>query len=203
MEECLSNAGKKVLEPPYPRLVDALIELVGKRGLEITQDEAENFLRKARRTVPPESAPDDTDQRSPTDSVVGGGVKVFDPAQPPDLSHTRILQARIGAKSAGNWNKLLRAGLAIAVERRRSIDQIRGFADATVEEGVVIERGFHPVPGTGLSTPGVCANKAWEYALQLAKNLNLELRAHFRWREKEGAAFPGQEGVLQWPRSGT
>ncbi len=46
-EDCLPEARRKISEPPYPSLPDALVSLVGEKGFSITQDKAVKFIKEA------------------------------------------------------------------------------------------------------------------------------------------------------------
>ncbi|HZL13408.1 MAG TPA: type I restriction endonuclease [Verrucomicrobiae bacterium] len=51
-EGCLPEARRKISEPPYPSLPDALMSLVREEGFPITQDEAEKFIKEASERKP-------------------------------------------------------------------------------------------------------------------------------------------------------
>jgi hypothetical protein len=52
-EDCLPEARRRISEPPYPSLPDALVSLVGEKGFSITQDEAVKFIKEADKRKPP------------------------------------------------------------------------------------------------------------------------------------------------------
>ena len=78
-----------------------------------------------------------------------------------------------------------------------SIDELLSMS-VPIKEGQVTSDGYSPLSGTGVSFRNVNANGAWDLILPLAKRLNVEVFVQFRWRDKEKAAFPGQEGILHW-----
>jgi hypothetical protein len=52
-EDCLPEARRRISEPPYPSLPDALMSLVREKDFSITQDEAEKFIKEAAERKPP------------------------------------------------------------------------------------------------------------------------------------------------------
>ena len=125
------------------------------------------------------------------------GIIICPPNQPPDLSFTRFINATFGTQSANNWNALVRCAVRTALQKNISISKLRSFS-IPIQEGKKIDEGYHPLPDMNVSVAGVSAGDAWSKALLLAKELNAEITVRFRWREKEGAAYPGKEGLLQW-----
>jgi hypothetical protein len=45
---------------------------------------------------------------------------------------------------------------------------------------------------------GVDAHDAWRIAYGLARKLSLPVEVIFEWRDKEGAAHPGEIGTIGW-----
>ncbi len=203
MEECLAKARRMTQEPPFPSLPDALIALVAapEHGLTVSRKEAEEFISSAHNRVPVVSpsvtrephAPVAEPPRVSTDNVVS-----LTPERPASLAHTSIESGVLGGERADNWNALVCAGIKLAIAKGYDISQIRRWVNGQVEEGSVIDRGFHPVPGTKVSLQYMDANRAWENALALAKQLKCEIRVDFHWRRHEAAAYPGQAGLLHW-----
>ena len=50
----------------------------------------------------------------------------------------------------------------------------------------------------GISVQGVDAHDAWRIAYGLARKLSLPVEMIFEWRDKEGAAHPGEIGNIGW-----
>jgi len=51
-EDCLPEARRRISEPPYPSLPDAIVFLVGEKGFLITQDDAVKFIKEADKRKP-------------------------------------------------------------------------------------------------------------------------------------------------------
>jgi hypothetical protein len=121
----------------------------------------------------------------------------FDPHDPPDLRHTRVLEATLGTTAVRKWNELLQAAHRAAAERGHDLDAIRRMTLTNICSGERTDRGFVYLADIGLSIQNVDASNAWKQTLHLAEQLNLPVRVNFEWREKEGAARPGETGSLR------
>ena len=68
-----------------------------------------------------------------------------------------------------------------------------------VVHGQKTDNGYSPLANEfDMSMQNVDANKAWQLTLRLAKELRTDVRVRFVWRDKEGAAHPGKEAVMEW-----
>jgi hypothetical protein len=86
-----------------------------------------------------------------------------------------------------------------ALAKAESIETLLTVTHAQVRKGDHSgDSGFHFVPEFGLSIQGVDANKAWEYSLRLAQYLKVPVSVRVEWRNKEGAAHPGEIALLEW-----
>ena len=119
------------------------------------------------------------------------------PDEPPDLSFTKFINATFGTQSPTKWSALVRCAVRTALQKNISIGKLKCFS-IPVQEGQKNDEGYHPLPDMNVAVAGVDASKAWLSALLIAKELNVEITVRFRWREKDGAAYPGKEGLLQW-----
>jgi hypothetical protein len=204
MEDSLPQARRVILEPPYLSLPEALIELVAEEGFTITAEKAQEFIKAtANRTTPlvqPSLAPSIKNvpfHESQTDFVTTAGMPPFRPDNPPNLHFTKIIEARFETQRLTRWAELLRCAVKTAVQKNMSIEQLKSFS-IPIQAGQKNDEGYHFLPDMNISIQGVDANKAWSLALVLAKKLNVEIAVRFRWREKDGAAYPGEGGLLQW-----
>jgi len=203
MEDSLPQARRMILEPPFLSLPDALIELVSEAGFPVNVEEAQDFIKATANRIPPplrpsldlpKNVPDNKPQPifGPTTEILS-----FRPDEPPNLSFTKIINATFGTQSTNKWNALVRCAVKSALQKNMSISRLKSLLP-NVQEGQKNNEGYHPLPGMNVSVAGVAAGNAWSLALLLAKELNVEITVRFRWREKDGAAYPGKEGLLQW-----
>jgi len=203
MEDSLPQARKVILEPPFPSLPEGLIELVAEEGFTINVEEAQQFIQEmANRTPPPLRPPLDLPKNIHTakpQPVFGPTAETltFRPDEPPNLTFAKIIQATFGTQSTNKWNALVRCAVKAALQKNISIGKLKSLS-IPVQEGQKNDEGYHPLPDMNVAVAGVAAGNAWRSALLIAKELNVEITVRFRWREKDGAAYPGKEGLLQW-----
>jgi len=199
MEDCLPRARRLTQEPPFPSLPDALVALVAEEGFSVSREDATSFIEFA-----PERTPHAVGTERPAPVYLPGpkppGPDVVELAveRPGSLKFTSIHDGQIGSETANNWNSLLAAGIKTALDKGHGVHHLRQWLSVQIEQGTVSDRGFHPVPGSGVSLQYVEANRDWENILVLAKKLGLVVTVRFRWRHNDDAAFPGKEGLLRW-----
>ena len=192
LADCLSDARRAVLRPPYPSLPDALKELAEKRGIQVSREDAAAFIEKSEKQPPPPDKDRESQRRK-------DGVTEYDPDNPPDLAFTKIISASIGRKDARNWNRLAEAGFQLAWQQGHAdVAVIRNWSGANIRPGTYTREGFRPVRGTGLSVPGMAAPHAWTVALRIAKKLRVSITVDFVWSDKKDAAHPGKQARMQW-----
>lgn len=119
------------------------------------------------------------------------------PDQPPSLLHT-IVRGEFGTQHFSNWNDLLRMAHIEAFKKAGSFSKLRQESIAQIYEGHSTDRGYHFLPKIGISLQGVDADRAWRYALRLAKYLGTPVKAIVEWRYNEKSAKPGERGLLTW-----
>lgn len=203
MDESLSEAKRLAQEAPFPSLPDALVALVEKLGFGVSREEAAEFIsaaqtRSVAATVNP--ATDQDEREDEPETVLGKGAVVLSPDHPKSLTHTRIDKGRFAGEVADDWNKLVRVGVKLAMERGHTVVEVRQLIAAQVKEGTITGNGFHPVLGTKpkVSVQNTNSNLAWKNALALAKALKCRIQVEFRWLEKPDAEHPGKAGSLRW-----
>lgn len=190
MNECLPKAIRLTSQAPFPRLPEALVKLCEGEGVTVTVEEASAFLENTER--PKHDGGDDKHDDVPP------GVTPYDPDAPPDLMFTKVIEATFGDKGCANWNDLLRAGVVLAHGAGHTAQEMSSYCGARIREGHHAREGYAPVSGTSVSLQGLDAQEAYACALRFAKKLRVRLYVRFRWREKDRAASPGQEGSLEW-----
>jgi hypothetical protein len=126
------------------------------------------------------------------------GIKDFDPATPPNLTHTRVLSITFnGTKFEPEmitWNALLFEAIRIARKKIRSDEELD---DAIVVNYVLGKKevdGYRFLEDANLSVQGQDANGAWRGAFHIARKLGLTFDVVFVWREKESSTHPGLKG---------
>ena len=192
LADCLPEASRAVLRPPYPSLPDALKELAEQRGIQVSHQDAAAFIEKSESPPPPPDKDREPQRRK-------DGVTEYDPDKPPDLSRTAITSAAIGGQGARNWNDLVAAGIRLAWEQGHTdIAEMRNWSGANIRPGRHTRNGFHLVRGANVSFQYVQASRAWEIASKIAAKLRVPIMVDFVWRDTPDASHPGKLGRMRW-----
>ena len=133
----------------------------------------------------------------------GPAVREFNPASPPDLTHTKLLAAEFCGKSLDNnqvkWNGLFEAAVRAAKQHSKNAADLKRLVASPCVEGQKLDEGFRYIPDLGISIQGRDADGAWKAACHIAQKLGLPLTVTFVWREKDKAAHPGVTGRMSVP----
>lgn len=127
-------------------------------------------------------------------------VRRQNPISHESLAHTRLISATVDGQEMyrPKWNGLMAHVHTIALRRLGSFEALQQTSGARLRQGRFEEDGFKYLPDADFSIQGVEANLAWDHSLKLARVVGIPLEVVFEWREKEGAAHPGQRGLLEW-----
>lgn len=128
-------------------------------------------------------------------------AELFDPVRPPDLTHTRVLEAQICGRSlrSPNWNAIIDETFRIASTEMTGLFSLRKVAPINFVEGVKTDEGYHYLSDIRISVQGQSANDAWRSISRIARHFGFKVEVLFVWREKEGAAQPGRDGRFLIP----
>ncbi len=140
-------------------------------------------------------------QQSSTLFEADVAINDFDPYDPPDLTHTHNVKARISGQRASSWNELVHAGHREASARLKDFEALRSATLSSIVKGRKSDSGFHYLADINVSIQNVPSNVAWRNAFHLSKQFNLGISADFEWMQKEGASMPGKSGRLAWAPS--
>jgi hypothetical protein len=127
-------------------------------------------------------------------------IRQFNPASPPNLTHTKVLTVEVGGKPLDHnqvtWSGLLFAAIRQAKVRVKSPSEFKQLMLVNFVDGQKTDEGYRYLSDIGISVQGQDANAAWKAACTIAQKLGFRLSVNFVWRQKEGAAFPGVTGQL-------
>ena len=138
------------------------------------------------------------EQTEDSDIVTDGTIKDFDPASPPNLTHTKVLSVEFNrikfARSDTNWNALLNEAIRLARKHAKSDDELRRVVLANFAFGRREGEGYRYLADINLSVQGQDANSAWKTVFHIARLLRVQFEIIFAWRLKTDAAHPGTTG---------
>jgi hypothetical protein len=125
---------------------------------------------------------------------------LVDPDSHESLSFTRVLSAKVNGREMHRpkWNGIFDNLHVLGLKRLGSLEKLKSFTGAGLRQGRYEEEGYRYLPEADISIQGVDANKAWNHALRVARALRVPVKVTFEWRNREGAAHPGQRAVLEW-----
>lgn len=204
MEDLLPEARRKALESPFPPLPKALVDLVTEQGSEITVEEAAAFISEFQERKPPIQQPVANSSRAwplgepAPKKTIDPNVHELNPKAPGDLRFTKIIQGKIGFEEASGWGDLVKAGIKLAVSKGFPIQDLQRRLSVNIKTEPFNDDGFRWDADLNLSIQGFDTKKAADNLYRLASMLKEELYVRFYWRENDGAAHPGEEGVIRW-----
>ena len=137
------------------------------------------------------------------ENIQNRDIMTFDPENPPNLIHTRIIEAQFGEMDATNWNDLVHAAHRLGKKNAGSIKNLEKISTSKIMDGCYTERGHVYYKDIDMSIQSTNSNDAWKNTLNLAQKLNVNVRAIFIWRRNKGASNPGEKGMLEWNPKGT
>lgn len=198
MEDSLPEAKRRVQNPPFPSLPQALRDLIQNRGHKLDLDEAQKFIMQAQERGTPAAIIRDSHTITPSVQVRTNveDLDRLDPLNPPNLKFTKVVEANFGKLSPKKWSDLARAGVKLGLERGLTAAELARYFP--IKEGRHTTDGFQEVQGTGVSLQGMDAQHSWQKSLSLAQRIRTKIIVRFQWRDKLEAAHPGKEGVLFW-----
>ncbi len=125
----------------------------------------------------------------------------IDPRMLPNLRHTKVLSAKIDGEeiARANWNLLVFEMLHRVMKRVGDFDKLRQLCPANIIKGRKEDDGYNYLADLDVSVQGQDANGACRTVVSAAQGLGLALEITFMWRQKEGAAYPGEMGRIHMP----
>jgi hypothetical protein len=133
-----------------------------------------------------------------------GQVVRLNPDSHEKLTHARLLSATVDGRPIHKpkWNGVHNYLHILGHQRMGSFDALQQASGANLRKGRYEENGYVYLPEADLSIQGVDANLAWDHSLGLARALDVKIQLRLEWRQKEGAARPGETAVLEWSPQG-
>ena len=117
----------------------------------------------------------------------------------PDLTHSKVQSARIGNEviEKPNWNRLLDKTVILAMRQEGTFERLLRTCPANIVQGKKVDEGYHHLREIDVSVQGLSANDACVVLIDTVRRIGVSLEIVFRWRDKDGAAYPGETGRLR------
>ena len=131
----------------------------------------------------------------PTQSV---GPRSFNPAAPPNLSHTTPRRAQVAgralAKADTYWNPIMFAVITEAASKGTSAEDLLDLLTIPSVKGKKEGSGYRYLPEAGISVQGQDANSAWKQTYRVASSIGVHVQVVFVWQDTPKAAMPNVTG---------
>ena len=89
--------------------------------------------------------------------------------------------------------------LLLATEQLSDFDAVQKVCPVNIVRGCKEDEGYRYLPEIDLSFQGASANDSLRNLVTAARGLGVEFEVGFLWRQKEGAAYPGERARLKVP----
>lgn len=126
------------------------------------------------------------------------GVRSFNPAAAPNLSHTTPRKAVVAGRSLSKadtyWNPILFAVILEAARRGIGTEDLLTLITVNAVAGRKEENGYRFLEPAGLSIQGQDANSAWKQTYRIASSLGIAVEVVFVWQDSSKAAMPNVTG---------
>lgn len=209
MEESMPEARRAVETNPLLNLVLALKKTTLSRGLNISEDEALDFIKNhnAKKTSHIElSNTRDIGTSTRIISTPHAPLPTTVPissqrtnygSNPPDLTHTKLENGLIGNYKINSWSGLITVCLRQLFNSGWTIEKVHSLTTINIKSGHITESGFKVIDGYQYSFQGLDANRSARALIDLSKASGLNLVVDFVWRDKQGAIYPNQKGRIK------
>jgi hypothetical protein len=167
---------------PLTNIPDDLLKELGQMAIPFVDKEPADVIR---RLVQERKAAKGEDE-VPTYSITA----------PPDLSHTKVLTAKISGEPMpkANWNRVMDHTIKLAAEKLKDANALSKVVLAKHVKGEKTDQGYEYFPDANISVQGQDSNNAWKTTAHIAKELGYAVEITFAWYDTPKAANPGKVG---------
>lgn len=137
------------------------------------------------------------DERSNGDGGNGDESEpTYSSTAPPDLSHTKVLAAKINGETMAkpNWNRLMEHVVMLAAKKLKNVDALSKMVLAKHVKGEKTDQGFDYFSEAQISIQGQDSNNAWKTTAHILKEMGFSAEVTFSWYDNPKASNPGKAG---------
>jgi len=187
MEDCLSQARRKVQEPPFPALPDCLIDLVRAKDFIISKEKAVDFIKNT-----PEKRIDyraDEQRIINTNDIAGFPIqrKKASSVDNGNKTNAEVIEANLDGHTVKNWRQLYRVAISLALKKGCTVQSIKNIIGGGVLEGINEESGYAPLDGLNVSVQDVDANGCFNRAKAIAEKIGFSF--YVLYKDKSGQQY--------------
>ena len=156
-------------------------------------DTPDTVIARVLDTLEQQSMEHPTDRRQVTRTE-----RQLDPHALPNLTHSKVLEASIGGEPIAkpNWNRLLEEVLRRSMKRAGSFERLQQICPANMVKGPKEGEGYSYLSEIDVSVQGQAAKGACHAMVTTSKEFGISLDIGVMWRQKDGAAYPGERGRI-------
>ena len=132
-------------------------------------------------------------------SSIDSDITLIDPNNLPDLTHTKIIVAKINQIEVRrkNWRNILEAVLEPIIKEGETVDNINIFGQLTAVGGNFEKNGYKFISSLNISIPTQDSAHVCKSIVSLAKKYQVKIEIKFRWRSEKASAFPDKVAILR------
>lgn len=138
-------------------------------------------------------------KRTTVPEKTGRSERHVDLLRLPNLKHTKVISARVNGREIPRpkWNPLLEDLVVfVMTDLAVSFERLEQICPANMVRGQKDDDGYTHLSKIGLSIQRQDASGACHAIVTMAQELRISLEIRFRWRRRDGAAYPGEYGVI-------
>ncbi len=200
MEECIPQAKREIENNPLLNLVGALIQTTQIKGLNISDEEALEFIQNfnAKKTGHSEfqELRTESQTQSKLRTIATTKERTNYGDNPPNLKFTVIEMGTIGSQKKKNWNQLLTVCLKQLINSGWSKEEINTTPSVKIIKGHPTKDGFNIIEGTQFFLRYLNANNAAKALIDLSRRSGFKLEIDFYWTSEQRAAYPNKKGRI-------
>lgn len=134
----------------------------------------------------------------PASTERANSPRSFNPAAPPNLTHTTPRRAEVAGKalpkSETYWNSIMFAAITEAANKGTLPEDLLELLTIPCVIGEKVGSGYRYLADAGISVQGQDANRAWRETYRIASSIGVSVQVVFVWGENPKAAMPGATG---------
>ena len=182
IKDCEVAAEKLTRISPYPRLPEAILNLMKEKGYSnLTLSKIEEYLSNEGNIDSPIASSNPITR--PTGPIGGGliGEKVESLSPPPDVKFATIVDGAFNGKEVKDWNKLLETSINECFLHGLNVSQIQRSFIGNIRDGLLEQNGYKFISAFNYSFQRMDANNCLSNAVKIAKHFRCPLTLKIKW----------------------
>jgi hypothetical protein len=202
VQDSLHQARQMIDFPPFPRLPEALAELLSRKRFDVSETQAAELLQRmstpqpSMLKFPSPERPIKLPMKCRESLPVHPKIPLLNPENPGDLTFTTV-EGTIGEKQGKKWSKLIYEGINLAINNGYNAVSLNDILIVNIRKGEYTSEGYKYNSKLKISVQGLDSNNSFKTLLQISKMLKCNLELTITWKEKSPRA--GEQAMIRWP----